>query len=77
MEENFTNCMVEIGNRIKEWRTSKGLSQKEFAFLSNTTQSHVSECERGLTKMQIVTLIKFAAVLEISMMEFFESRETE
>ena len=75
MEENFDNCMEEIGKRIKMWRTGRGLSQKEFAFLSNTTQSHVSECERGLTKMQIVTLIKFAAVLEISMMEFFESNK--
>lgn len=73
MEENFTNCMIGIGNRIREFRLNKGMSQKQFADLAKTTQSQVSMCEHGIIKMQVVTLEKFAKALGIDIMDFFES----
>ena len=47
-------------NRLRELRTEKGLSQKEFAKILNTTNSSVCDWECGRTEPSLETLVKIA-----------------
>jgi len=51
-------------NRVKELRLKLNMSQEELAFRVGTTQSNISNIERGLCpKIEIATGIKIARAL--------------
>ena len=47
---------MEIGNRIKEVRMQKGLTQEELANRAELTKGFISQVERDLTSPSIATL---------------------
>ena len=61
-----------IGNRIKELRRKKGLSQEEFAEKAETSQNYLSRMERGTENPTLDMLIKLAHALEVEMWEMFD-----
>ena len=56
----------EIGQRIRDVRASKGMSQSELAECSGISLPHISRIEYGRSEMLIVTLIKVAEALQVS-----------
>ncbi|ETE91640.1 TPA: helix-turn-helix domain-containing protein [Bacillus thuringiensis] len=55
------------GNYIKELRTSKKLTQKQLAELSQISESMVSKIELGVKSAKIETLKKIANALSTTM----------
>lgn len=60
------NDIIQIGNRIKELRKSKGFSQKEMAELIGVNRSTYSNYENNNREPNVDTLTKIASVLDIN-----------
>ncbi len=63
---------MEIGNKIKELRILKGLTQEELADRSELSKGFISQLERDLTSPSIATLIDLLQVLGTTPKEFFD-----
>lgn len=61
------NEVVKIGNRIRKFRTKKGLSQKEMATLTGIPYSTYSNYENNNREPSLEQLNKIANVLGISL----------
>ena len=55
-----------IGKQIKDTRISKKLTQEKLAELTDISTTHLSNIERGFTKLGLYTLVKLSDVLEVS-----------
>ena len=55
-----------LGSRIKELREEKGMDQKSFAFDCGIGRTQLYMIENGKTNPRLLTLIKIADGLEIS-----------
>ncbi len=53
-----------FGERLRELRKKRGMTQVELADKSGVPQNHISTIERGAKLPTIGTLIRFAAALE-------------
>lgn len=60
---------VAIGNRIRESRTARHMTQAFLAEQSGVEPSNISHIERGATKVSLPTLIHLANALEVSLDE--------
>ena len=67
---------MKIGNRLKELRIQKGLTQEELAGRAELSKGFISQLERDLTSPSIATLIDILQCLGTTINEFF-SEETE
>ena len=54
------------GQRIKEIRKEKGLTQSQLAEMLSTTQSTVGKYEREEIQLTVDTIIKICKVFEVS-----------
>jgi len=63
----------EIGNRIKELREIKQMSQKDLAFASDLDRSYIASVENGQRNISIVNIEKLAIALGVSLKDFFDS----
>lgn len=54
------------GQRIKEIRQEKGLTQSQLAEMLSTTQSTVGKYEREEIQLAVDTIIKICKVFEVS-----------
>ena len=57
---------VKIGQRIKELRAAKGMTQKELACALAVDYTSVSQYERGQRRPSFEVLAKLSRVLEVS-----------
>jgi DNA-binding XRE family transcriptional regulator len=60
-----------IGNRIKQLRKATGLSQEKFANHHGIDRTQVSRLERGVSNIELNTLVIFIRALDITLQEFF------
>lgn len=60
-----------IGEKIKELRLQKELTLKDVSEKSNLSISFLSQVERGLTSVSILTLQSISEVLEVDLSYFF------
>ncbi|MFB5281817.1 helix-turn-helix domain-containing protein [Peribacillus sp. Hz7] len=68
--------MVNLGKRLREIRTDKGISSTQLEFLSGVTQSTISKIENNTHSPSIETLLKICSALEISIVDLFKDNET-
>lgn len=66
------NIAKKLGNKIKELRILKGMSQEELSFDANIPKNQVGRIERGEINTTIVTLNKISIALEINIKELFD-----
>ena len=64
-----------IGDRLKQIRESKGMSQGDIEKKTGLIRCYISRCENGHTVPSIVTLEKFAHALEVPMYALFYDGE--
>jgi transcriptional regulator with XRE-family HTH domain len=64
-----------IGDRLKQIRESKGMSQGDIEEKTGLIRCYISRCENGHTVPSIVTLEKFAHALEVPMYALFYDGE--
>lgn len=67
--------MMSIGNKIKELRTKKGLTQEELADRSELSKGFISQVENDLTSPSIATLMDILQCLGTSLKEFFQDAD--
>lgn len=73
-EEKGTKGGIDLGLRLKELRTRKGLSQTELAKLVGVTPSHISQVESNLIYPSLPALLRIAEVLSIELSAFFQEK---
>ena len=68
---------MSIGNRLKELRVLKGLTQEELADRAELSKGFISQVERDLTSPSIATLTDILQCLGTSLSEFFSEEPEE
>ena len=68
---------MDIGNKLKELRVLKGLTQEELADRSELSKGFISQLERNLTSPSITTLMDILQCLGPSIGEFFNEAPDE
>ena len=62
-----------IGNRIKELREQKEMSQKDLSYSADLDRSYIASVENGKRNISIVNIEKIAIALEVSLKDFFNN----
>jgi len=63
-----------IGNRIKELRDVKQMSQKDLAYASDLDRSYIASVENGQRNISIVNIEKITIALGENLTTFFNSK---
>ena len=63
---------VELGERIRELRLEKGISQEKFALSIDMDRTYYSSVESGKRNVSIKNIKKIADGLEVSLCELFK-----
>ena len=62
---------LDIGNKLRELRTQRGLTQEELADRCELTKGFISQVERNLASPSIATLMDLLERLGVTLQEFF------
>ncbi len=73
-EEKRAKGGLDLGQRLKELRTKRGLSQTEIARLVGVTPSTISQIESNLIYPSLPALLKMAEVLSVEVNSFFQDK---
>ena len=63
----------QVGHRVRELRTAKGISQERLALDSGLDRTYINSVERGRRNISIVNIHRIAQALGISTSHFFAS----
>ena len=66
---------VAIGERIAKLRKAKNLSQQQFSYDAEIERSYLTHVEKGRKNISVETLLKITKALDISLKDFFDSKE--
>ena len=61
-----------LGQRIRNYRTAKHLSQEKLAELSDCHPTYIGQIERGEKNATLERIAKIASALQVSLSELFE-----
>ena len=61
-----------LGQRIRNYRIGKGLSQEKLAELSGCQHTYIGQIERGEKNATIESIVKIAVALDVSLSKLFE-----
>lgn len=61
-----------IGQRIRNYRTQKGLSQEKLAELAGRHPTYIGQLERGEKNATLESVEKIASAMDISLSELFD-----
>ena len=56
---------AQLGERIRELRRRRGLSQEALADAAGLDRTYISSCERGKRNVSLLTLYRIAAALDV------------
>jgi transcriptional regulator with XRE-family HTH domain len=68
----MSDIKSQLGQRVRELRKSKGLSQEQLAHLSGLSRQYIADVERGARNIAIVNVEKIAKALEIPLSKLFD-----
>jgi len=68
---------MEIGERIKRFRTERSMTMKALAELAGISEPYVSQLEKNLATPSLGTLKKLAAALDVNIISFFAVEDGE
>lgn len=71
MGKDENNEFLEFGNRLRELRKLRDLSQIDLEVLSGISNADISRIENGLQNIELITIFKLAKSLEVKTMELF------
>jgi transcriptional regulator with XRE-family HTH domain len=66
------NIKIRIGNRIRELRKEKGISQEKLAGLAEIDRTYMTSVENGRRNIAVVNLEKIVNALGVDFEEFFK-----
>ena len=68
MDKDST-ILKEFGDRIRELRKQKGLSQEQLSFKANLHRTYIGMIERGEKNITLINIEKIAKAFDISINE--------
>jgi len=66
------NVMVKFGNRVRELRKSRNLSQEALADLANVHRTYIGMIERAEKNITLCNIERIANALDVPIRDFFE-----
>ena len=66
------DVVIKFGEKIKELRLEKKLSQMDVGAAMNIDRENIRKYEKGLQEPKLSTVIKFAKVFNVSFDELFK-----
>lgn len=63
--------LVALGEAIRSMRKARGISQEELAHRSQVDRAYMSSIERGIQNPGVMTIIRIAKGMDISVAEIF------
>lgn len=69
---NETQLFIRIGDKIKEIREVKGISQQDLAAVCNFEKSNMSRIEAGRTNLTVKSAYKISQALDVQLIELFD-----
>jgi transcriptional regulator with XRE-family HTH domain len=70
--EEKQEILLKFGNRVRELRKAKGLSQEAFASLCGLDRTYISGIERGVRNISLINLFVLAKALQSSVSELMQ-----
>lgn len=67
------SVLLAFGNRVKQLRLEKNLSQEKLAQICELDRTYISGIERGIRNVSLLNIIKVAEALGIAPSELFLS----
>lgn len=64
-----------IGRVLQEYRVERGLTQADMSEITGISKNHLSAVERGIYKLNMITLLTYIDICHIPISEFFEKGE--
>ncbi|MFT4696742.1 MAG: transcriptional regulator with XRE-family HTH domain [Urechidicola sp.] len=71
----MNNIKSKFGNKLRELRKRKGLSQENFAGLADIDRTYIADIENGKRNVSIIIVEKIAKAFEISISDLFSDIE--
>jgi transcriptional regulator with XRE-family HTH domain len=68
-------ALVSLGDAIRRTRQARGISQEALALLAEVDRSYVGRVERGDNNVALLTLVKLAAALQISVAKLMKEAQ--
>lgn len=68
----FMDIKIKFGQKVKELRLEKELSQEAFAHLADLDRTYISSIEKGERNVSIIVIEKIATALNIEITKLFE-----
>lgn len=72
MKKREQQIQKRFGERVRELRNAKGLSQEALALACDLDRSYIGGVERGERNISLVNIHKAATALEVHVSELFE-----
>jgi len=66
------NILIKFGERVREIRKEKGLSQEELAHRADLHRTYIGMIERAEKNITLINIEKIADALEINIKELFQ-----
>lgn len=67
------NIKEKFGQRIKEIRNQKNISQEDLSYKANIHRTYISSLELGKRNVSLINIEKLAKALNCDIVEFFKS----
>lgn len=67
-------CLVHFGQKVKELRKQKGLSQEGLALLCDLDRSYIGGVERGERNISLINIYKISKALNIDTYLLFKGK---
>jgi transcriptional regulator with XRE-family HTH domain len=68
---NKSYILIEFGNKLKEFRKEKKLSQEQLAEKANLHRTYIGMIERAEKNISLINIEKISNALEINIGDFF------
>lgn len=68
------SILILFGNRVKDLRKKRGLSQEQLSFKANLHRTYIGMIERGEKNITLINIQKIANALEVNFVELFNYR---
>ena len=73
--KNNQSPTVKFGKRIKKLRNARSISQEKLAELASVHRTYIGMIERGEKNITMLSMLKLANALEITLSDLFEDFE--
>lgn len=71
--ENKSEILILFGNKVREIRLSKGLSQEQLAHLSDLHRTYIGMIERAEKNITLINIKKIAKGLDVSIIDLLNN----